>query len=156
MIISGLNHKDLDSASFLYFTTVQMQSPPGQLSQEEARIQLQKNFVHKRYHVLIHKDSEISSAVNGILIFRSFDKRAKIFFIGANPPGKGIGKSLLKALGEFCSSKSIRTVQTVVSSVDGRACSFYLHCGFNEIKRKQKEGFMEIEMKVDSEKLKEL
>jgi len=158
MVVSELNDKDLDSASFLYSIAVQIQNPPGSLSQEEAKQQLWKNFVHKRYHVFIHKDNEISSAVNGILIFRTFDKRAKIFFIGANPPGKGAGKSLLRALGEFCISKHIDIVQTVVSSVDGRACSFYTHCGFREVKRKQQEGFgfFEIEMKADAERLKEL
>ena len=158
MVISELSDKDLDSASFLYSTAVRVQNPPGQLSQEDARIQLRKNFVHKRYHVFIHKDNETSDSINGILIFRAFDKRAKIFFIGANPPGKGAGKSLLRALGEFCLSNHIGIIKTVVSSVDGRACSFYTHCGFKEVKRKQKEGFgfFEIEMKADAERLKEL
>ena len=158
MVVSELSDKDLDSASFLYSTAVQVQNPPGQLSQEEARIQLRKNLVHKRYHVFIHKDNEASNSVNGILIFRAFDKQAKIFFIGANPPGKGAGKSLMRALGEFCRSNHIDIIRTVVSSVDGRACSFYVHCGFKEVKRNQKEGFgfVEIEMKADAERLKEL
>jgi len=158
MVVSELSDKDLDLASFLYSTAVQVQNPPGQLSQEEARIQLQNNFVRKRYHVFIHKDSETNLSVNGILIFRVFGKRAKIFFIGANPPGKGAGKSLLRALGAFCFEKCIGTIQTIVSSADGRACSFYEHCGFKEVKRKQKEGFgfFEIEMKADAERLKEL
>jgi hypothetical protein len=161
MVVSELSDKDLDSASFLYSTAVQVQNPPGQLLQEDAKLQLRKNFVHKRYHVFIHKDNEASSVVNGILIFRTFEtahKRAKIFFIGANPPGRGAGKSLLHALGEFCSSKHIGIIQTVVSSVDGRACSFYIHCGFREVKRKQTEGFgfAEIEMKANAERLKEL
>ncbi|VVB73759.1 Acetyltransferase (GNAT) domain protein [uncultured archaeon] len=158
MVVSELSDKDLDSASFLYSTAVRVQNPPGELSQEEANLQLRKNFVHKRYHVFVHKCRETDSAVDGILIFRAFGKRAKIFFIGANPPGKGAGKSLLRALGEFCLSEGIGTVQTVVSSVDGRACSFYAHCGFKEVKRKQKEGsgFYEIEMKADAERLKGL
>lgn len=158
MVVSELSGKDLDSASFLYSTAVQIQNPPGDLSFEDAKQQLQKNFVHRKYHVFVHKDSETSPVVNGIIVFRTFDKRAKIFFIGANPSGKGAGKSLLRALGEFCSSKKIGIVQTVVSSVDGRACSFYTHCGFKEVKRKQKEGsgFAEIEMKADAERLKEL
>ena len=158
MVVSELNDKDLDSASSLYSIAVQMQNPPGRLSQEDARLQLRKNLVHKRYHVFIHKDSEASSSVTGILIFRAFGKRAKIFFIGANPPGKGAGKSLLKAMGEFCSSKGMGVVQAIVSSVDGRARSFYAHCGFREVKRKQTEGFgfAEIGMKADAERLKEL
>jgi len=158
MVVSELSDKDLDSASFLYSTAVQVQNPPGQLSQEEARIQLRKNFVHKRYHVFTYKDSETSTFVNGVLIFRAFDKQAKIFFIGANPPGKGAGKSLMRALGEFCFSNHIGIIKAIVSSVDGRARSFYVHCGFKEVKRKQKEGFgfVEIEMKADAERLKEL
>jgi len=159
MTVSELGDKDIDSASYLYSTAVQVQNPPGRLSQEEAELQLRKNFVHKRYHVFIHKDSDTSQVVNGILIFRTFEvagKRAKIFFIGANPPGKGAGKALLHALGDFCFSKRIDVIQTIVSSVDGRACSFYEHCGFKEVKRKQKEGFAEIEMKADAKRLKEL
>ena len=156
MVVSELNDKDLDSASFLYSTAVQVQNPPGELSQEDARFQLRKNFVNKHYHVFINKDSEISPSVNGILIFRAFGKQAKIFFIGTNPPGKGAGKSLMRALGEFCFEKCIGTIQTIVSSADCRACSFYEHCDFKEVKRKQKEGFAEIEMKADAERLKEL
>ena len=158
MVVSELSDKDLDSASFLYSTAVQIQNPPGDLSFEDAKQQLRTNFVHKRYHVFIHNGSEASSAVNGVLIFRAFEKRVKIFFIGANPSGKGAGKSLMRALGGFCLSNHIDIVKTVVSSVDGRACSFYTHCGFKEIKRKQKEGFgfVEIEMKADAERLKEL
>lgn len=161
-MIGELSGKDLDSASFLYSRLVQSQNPPGHLTVEEAKQQLRKNFVHKRYHVFISKDSEVrkdidtSSQVNGILIFRTFEKRAKIFFIGASPAGKGTGKALLRALGEFCLRKGIGIVQSVTSSVDERACSFYEHCGFKKIRRKQKEGFAEILMKADSERLKEM
>lgn len=156
MIIVELSNKDLDATASLYSSEVQTQNPPGQLSQEEAKQQLQKNFVHKRYYVFISKSSELEEVVNGIIIFRTLDSRAKIFFLGTNPKGKGTGKSLLKMLGEFCLKNHIGAIITDVSSVDGRACSFYLHCGFSEIKRKQKEGFAEILMKADPKRLKEL
>jgi len=154
-MIEQLRSEDLKEAAEIYSKTIEMENPPGYLSIEEAIQQLQKNFVHKRYHVFVSKDDE-TKRINGILIFRMFDKKIKIFFIGTYPTGKGIGTNLMKKLSEFAISHSVSEIISNVSAFDERAMNFYFEkCGFRKIKEYEKKeaGFRGFIIKVDPKKL---
>ena len=149
MSVEPLSGTDLEAAARLYSTTVQMQDPPGFLTNSDARQQLQANFVRKRYYVFVSKEP----AVNGIVIFNKFEGKFKIFFIGAYPASQGTGKKMLRTMGEFAKDQDVDIVITDVSSRDKRALQFYQSCGFQMINQIEKEGYYEIRFKVDTDKL---
>ena len=149
MSVETLSGRDLEAAARIYNTTVQMQDPPGYLTLSDAKQQLQTNFVRKRYYVFVNKNPE----VNGIVIFNKFEGKFKIFFIGSHPTGKGTGKKLLKAIGDFAKEQHVDIVITDVSSRDKRALTFYQTSGFQLINQIEKEGYFEMRFKVDVKKL---
>jgi len=123
-MIEELKSQDLKEAAEIYSKTIQLENPPGTISIENAIQQLQKNFVHRKYHVFVSKD-EKTNKMNGILIFRMFDKKIKIFFIGAFPAEKGTGSNLMKKLAEFASQHKIDIILSNVSAYDEMAKNFY-------------------------------
>jgi ribosomal protein S18 acetylase RimI-like enzyme len=154
MAIEELTHRDLIEAAHIYFVTVNMQNPPGNISLDEAMRQLETNFLLKKYSVFVSRSS--IGRMDGITIFevkKDSDRQGiELFFIGAYPQSSGIGRKLLNSLGEYAKSNNITSINTAVSSIDQRAISFYSSCGFQTVGAKQTYGFTQFEMqfKIDS------
>jgi len=82
-----------------------------------------------------------------------------IFFIGTYPQGIGVGRQLLKTLGDYAIDHSVRSINTSVSTADPRALSFYSLCGFQtvtEIPLPGFSGFAKQEISISPDQLSRL
>ncbi len=130
MIIEELSQNDLLEAAHIYFTTVNMQNPPGNISADEAVQQLLLNFAFKKYKVLVSKSY---NKIDGISIFQQSRDKLDLFFIGAYPMSAGRGTLLLNELKSYAIKQNVKSINTVVSSIDKKAVNFYSSFGFKKI-----------------------
>ena len=134
--VKDLQQKDLATAAEFYARGVLMQVPPGSTASlkkltEIMRIDLELFLASKRNRLVwLAVENDM---LKGVVDFFVEPPQIRIKFIGAIPPGKGIGTLLLYQLGRLCFSKNVNTITAEVSKSDPRAWNFYFkHLGFQD------------------------
>jgi hypothetical protein len=134
--VRDLEVEDLDVVAKLYAQGVLMQVPPGSTASLEElteimRMDLELLLEEKRNRLVwLAVENEV---VKGIVDFFVEPPQIRIRFLGAIPPGKGIGTILLFHVGQLHFLKNISVITAEVSKSDSRAWSFYFnHLGFED------------------------
>lgn len=138
----GAGEVEMAAVVALFRQGLAAETPPREKTAVAARALLNEWFAVPKTGMLIARG--IGDKLDGLLILRNEPPAARILFVGAREPRKGIGTALVKSLREIVKAKGIHELRSSFGAKDERARAFFMkRLGFGERPATQ-EGRVEV------------